>query len=145
MPRVAQPKTQKTTASVAKFINAIDDDQKRKDSKALVAMMTKATKGKPAMWGPAIVGFGDREYVGASGKATKWFKVGFSPRKAALSLYLMGGKDAKLLAKLGAASMGPTAMGAGCLYIKRLADVDKPTLQKLIDTSVKKVRALKKS
>ena len=141
---MAELKTQKTTTSVADFINTIEDDQKRKDSKALVAMMTKATKTKPAMWGPAIVGFGDHDYFGASGKATKWFEVGFSPRKAALSLYLMGGKDAKLLAKLGPNSMS-TSMAAGCLYIKRLDDVHKPTLQKLIDTSVKKVRALKKS
>ena len=125
------------------FINAIEDDQQRKDSKTLVAMMTKATKTKPAMWGPAIVGFGDHDYFGASGKATKWFEVGFSPRKAALSLYLMGGKDAKLLAKLGSASTGGTRMAAGCLYINRLDKVHKPTLQKLIDSSVKKVRALK--
>ena len=141
---MAENKTQKTTASVSDFINAIEDDQKRQDSKALVAMMTKATKTKPAMWGPAIVGFGDHDYFGASGKATKWFEVGFSPRKAALSLYLMGGKDATLLAKLEKAKTGGTKMAAGCLYIKRLDDVHKPTLQKLIDSSVKKVRALKK-
>ena len=97
---MAELKTKKTKASVSQFINAIEDEQKRKDCKTLVAMMTKATKAKPVMWGPAIVGFGDHDYFGASGKATKWFEVGFSPRKAALSLYLMGGKDAKLLAKL---------------------------------------------
>ena len=140
---MAELKTQKTTASVAQFINGIEDDARRKDCKALVSMMTKATKAKPRMWGTAIVGFGDRDYFGASGKATKWFEVGFSPRKAALSLYLMGGKDAKLLAKLGPSSTSGTAMGAGCLYIKRLDDVHKPTLQKLIDTSVKQVRALR--
>ena len=78
-------------------------------------MMTKATKSKPAMWGPAIIGFGDHDYYGASGKPTKWFLVGFSPRKAALSLYLMGGKDAKLLAQLDKAKTGATKMGAGCL------------------------------
>ena len=92
---------QATKASVSAFINAIEDDQKREDCKTLVSMMNKATKAKPVMWGPAIVGFGDHDYYGASGKPTKWFEVGFSPRKAALSLYLMGGKDAKLLAKLG--------------------------------------------
>jgi Domain of unknown function (DU1801) len=140
---VAELKTQKTTASASDFINAIEDDQKRKDSKALVAMMAKATKTKPVMWGPAIIGFGDHEYTGASGKATKWFEVGFSPRKAALSLYLMGGKDKKLLAKLGPISSSGTTMEAGCLYIKRLDDVDKPTLQKLIDVSVKRIRARK--
>lgn len=134
---MAELKTKATTASVAKFINAIDDDQKRKDCKTLLSMMTKATKTKPVMWGPSIVGFGDHDYFGASGKPTRWFEVGFSPRKAALSLYLMGGKDAKLLAKL-----GPSSMGAGCLYIKRLDDVHQATLQKLIDTSVKRLRAL---
>ena len=124
------------------FIEAIGDEQRRADCKTLLSMMTKATKAKPAMWGPAIIGFGDRDYYGASGKATKWFEVGFSPRKAALSLYLMGGKDVKLLAKLTAASKGKTSMGAGCLYIKRLEDVHQPTLQKLIETSVKRLRAL---
>jgi hypothetical protein len=140
---MAELKTQKTQASVSRFIDTIEDDQKRKDTKALVTMMTKATKSKAAMWGPAIIGFGDHEYTGASGKPTKWFEVGFSPRKAALSLYLMGGKDAKLLAKLGSMSVSGTDMSAGCLYIKRLEDVHQPTLQKLIDTSVKRLRAKK--
>ena len=100
-------------------------------------MMSKATKAKPVMWGPAIVGFGDHEYSGASGKPTKWFEVGFSPRKAALSLYLMGGKDAEAARE----ARRPNSMGAGCLYIKRLDDVHRPTLQKLIETSVKRLRA----
>ena len=142
---MAELKTKKTTASASEFINAIEDDQRRKDSKALVAMMTKATKAKPVMWGPAIVGFGDHVYFGASGKPTKWFEVGFSPRKAAFSLYLMGGKDKKLLAKLGPASTGATAMEAGCLYIKRLEDVHRPTLQKLIETSVRRLKGMTKT
>src|SRR5262245_21999184 len=137
---MAELKTKATKASVTKFVDAIADDQKRKDCKTLLTMMKKATGAKPVMWGPAIVGFGDHDYYGASGKPTRWFQVGFSPRKAALSLYLMGGKDEKLLAKL-----GPSSMGAGCLYIKRLEDVHQPTLQKLIDTSVKRLRALAKS
>jgi hypothetical protein len=132
---VAELKTKKTTVRVSDFINAIEDDQKRKDAKTLVSMMKKATNATPVMWGPAIIGFGDHDFYGASGKPTPWFKVGFSPRKAALSLYLMGGKDQALLAKL-----GPTSMGAGCLYIKRLDDVHTPTLQKLITTSVKQLR-----
>lgn len=137
---MAELKTQKTNASVAQFISAIDDDDRRSDTKKLVAMMTKASKAKPKMWGSAIIGFGDHEYTGASGKSTKWFKVGFSPRKAALSLYLMGGKDKTLLASLGRFSMSGTSMAAGCLYIKRLSDVDQRVLQKLIDTSVKNVK-----
>ena len=141
---MAENKTQKTTASVSKFIDAIEDDARRRDCKALAAMMSKATKAKPAMWGSAIIGFGDHSYVGASGKPTKWFQVGFSPRKAALSLYLMGGKDAKLLAKLDGASTSKTKMSAGCLYIRRLEDVDVTTLQKLNDVSVKSLSKKKK-
>ena len=137
---MAEPKTKATTASVTAFIGAIEDDQKRGDCKTLLKMMKKATGAKPVMWGPAIVGFGDHDYYGASGKPTRWFKVGFSPRKAALSLYLMGGKDEKLLARL-----GPNSMGAGCLYIKRLDDVHAPTLQKLIDTSVRRLKVLARS
>jgi len=134
---MAEPKTQATTASVTAFINSIEDDSRRRDCKTLVAMMRKATNAKPVMWGTAIIGFGDHEYTGASGKPTKWFKAGFSPRKAALSLYLMGGKDQKLLAKLGPTSTSGTTMAAGCLYLKKLDDVDRGTLQKLIDKSVK--------
>ena len=139
---MAELKTTKTKASVSAFINAIEDDQKRQDAKTLVAMMKKATSATPAMWGPAIIGFGDRDYYGASGKPTKWFEVGFSPRKAALSLYLMGGKDPKLVAKLNAKT-GATKMAAGCLYMKRIEDVHAPTLQKLITTSVRQLRAKK--
>ena len=138
---MAELKTQKNNASVAAFLGDIEDAARRKDCKQLVAMMTKATRKKPAMWGPSIIGFGDREYTGASGKPTKWFEVGFSPRKAALSLYLMGGKDKTLLAKLVKARSGGTSMAGGCVYIKRLDEVDKATLQRLIDTSVKNLRA----
>ena len=137
---MAEPKTRATTASVTKFLNDIDDPSRRRDCKTLVDMMRKATKAKPVMWGPAIIGFGDRDYFGASGKPTAWFEVGFSPRKAALSLYLMGGKDKTLLARLGKSSTSGTSMSAGCLYIKRLSDVNEAVLRKLIETSVKELR-----
>jgi hypothetical protein len=139
MRRVAELKTKPTKASVSKFIDSIDDERKRKDCKALVAMMTRATGSKPVMWGPAIVGFDEYAYQGSNGITTQWFKIGFSPRKAALSLYLMGGKDQKLLAQL-----GPNSMGAGCLYIKRLEDVDSAVLEKLIVASVKNLRNVAK-
>lgn len=139
---MAELKTKATTSSVTQFLNAIPDDQRREDCKAIVTMMTKATKAKPVMWGPAIIGFGDHEYFGASGKPTKWFQVGFSPRKQALSLYLMGGKDKALLAKLGP-SKTYTKMVSGCLYIKRLDDVDQSTLQKLIVDSVSRLKKKK--
>ena len=129
--------------SAAAFIKGIEDEGRRKDCTDLVAMMTKATKAKPVMFGPAIIGFGDWEYTGSNGKTNKWFQVGFSPRKAALSLYLMGGKDKALLARLGVKVSG-TDMAAGCIYIKRLDDIDRPTLQKLIDASVKNLRKVAK-
>jgi hypothetical protein len=136
---MAELKTKATKDSVSQFINGIEDDGRRKDCKDLVAMMTKATKAKPVMWGTAIIGFGDHEYTGASGKPTKWFKAGFSPRKAALSLYLMGGKDKALLSKLGKWSTSGTNMDAGCLYIRSLDDVNTAVLQKLIATSLKNI------
>ena len=134
---MAELKTKATKASVQTFVNAISDDGRRNDCKEIIAMMTKATKAQPVMWGPAIVGFGDYEYVGSNGKSTKWFKAGFSPRKQAMALYLMGGKDEKLLAKL-----GTKTMGASCLYIKRLDDVHRPTLEKLIELSVKRLKTV---
>jgi len=136
---VAELKTKATRVSVTGFLNSITDDQRRADSETLVEIMTKATKAKPVMWGPAIIGFGDHEYTGANGKPTKWFQAGFSPRKQALTLYLMGGTDKALLEKL-----GKSTTGASCLYIKRLDDVHRPTLQKLITDSVKRLKADKK-
>jgi Domain of unknown function (DU1801) len=133
---VAELKTKATRASVTDFLNSITDDQRRADSKALVEMMTKATKAKPVMWGPAIIGFGDHEYTGATG-SVKWFQAGFSPRKHALTLYLMGGWDKALLAKL-----GESTTSVSCLYVKRLDDVNRPTLQKLIANSVKRLKPI---
>jgi hypothetical protein len=136
---VAELKTKKTIASVSGFVNSIADDRRRADSKTLVEMMSKATKAKPVMWGPAIIGFGDHEYAGARGKQTKWFQAGFSPRKQALTLYLMGGWDEALLDKL-----GNSKTTVSCLHIKRLDDVHLPTLWKLITESVARLKTTKK-
>ena len=134
---MAELKTQKTNASVAKFINAIEDEQRRKDCKAIAAMMRKATKAKPKMWGPSIVGFGDFAYVDKAKQQHQWFQCGFSPRKQALTLYLMGGypKDSTTAKKL-----GKFKTGGSCLYIKTLDDVHAPTLQSLIAQSLKRVK-----
>ena len=85
---MAELKTQKTGSSVAEFLASIPEDAKRKDSKELSKMMTRITGDKPTMWGPSIVGFGDFHYRSASGREGEWFKVGFSPRKQNLTLYL---------------------------------------------------------
>ncbi len=134
---MAELKTQKTNASVSKFINAIDDEQRRKDCKAIAAMMQKATKAKPRMWGPSIVGFGDFAYVDKAKEQHQWFQCGFSPRKQALTLYLMGGypKDPETAKKL-----GKFKTGGSCLYIKTLDDVHVPTLRSLIAQSLKRVK-----
>ena len=135
---MAELKTKKTDASVYEFINAIDDDERRKDCKAIAALMQKATKSKPKMWGPSIVGFGDFEYVNSTKKPQQWFVCGFSPRKNALTLYLMGGypKDAASLKKV-----GNVKTGGSCLYIKSLEDVSVPSLRAMIADSIKRVKA----
>ena len=136
---MAELKTRATRASVSQFIDAIPDAGRRKDCKALVSMMSKATGSKARMWGPAIVGFGDYHYKYDTGREADWFEAGFSPRKQALTLYLMGGKSQALLNKLGAHSSG-----VGCLYLKSLDDIHQPTLQKLITDSVKRLRKIAK-
>ena len=137
---MAELKTKKTGASVSQFINAIDDDERRRDCKAIAAMMQKMTKSKPAMWGTSIVGFGKFEYVDRARQAHQWFQCGFSPRKAALTLYLMGGypKDAASLKKI-----GKVKTGGGCLYIKSLDDVNGPVLRSTIAQSIKRIKTRK--
>ena len=129
---MAELKTQRTKASVTAFLSAISDPDRQKDARALAALIRKATGTAPAMWGPAIVGYGEMTYEGRSGRSGVWFPVGFSPRKAALVVYLMGGlkAHAALLKQLGAHKVG-----GGCLYIRRLADVDTTVLARLIAQS----------
>ena len=131
---MAELKTKKTSASVGAFLDAVPDATTRKDCRTLVQMMKKATKAQPKMWGPSIVGFGDYRYKYESGREGDWFRAGFSPRKNALTLYVMSGfpKHAELMSKL-----GKHKTGKGCLYIKQLADVDMRVLEQLIERSVK--------
>jgi len=126
---VAELKTKPTTASVQEFLRGIADEGKRRDSQALARLMKAATGAAPRMWGPGIIGFGDRTCRYPSGREIDWFPVGFSPRKNALTLYLTGGLEphAALLRKL-----GKHTIGKGCLYIKRLEDVDVAVLEKMI-------------
>ena len=130
-------KTKPTTASVNAFINAIDDERKREDARAVAAMMAEITDAPPKMWGSSIVGFGSYHYRYASGREGDFMETGFSPRKRALTLYIMAGfSDYEgLLARLGKFSTGKS-----CLYIKRLADVDETVLRELIDRSVAYIR-----
>lgn len=134
MGKLAVIKTQENASSVEDFINTIADEQKRKDSHAIIKMMQKATKQKPKMWGSAIIGFGKLIYKSpATGREVEWFKIGFSPRKANLTLYLMGlQKHAEALKKL-----GKHKVSGGCLHINKLENVDVKVLEKMIVASVK--------
>ena len=136
---MAELKTRKTNASVKAFLDAIEDEQKRKDCRAVAAMMKKATKQSPAMWGPSIVGFGSSEWRYANGKTIDWPVIAFSPRKQNLTIYLHPGfANAKkpLLEKLGPHKVS----GGSCLYLKRLADVDPRVLETLIQQNVAETR-----
>lgn len=127
---MAELKTKKNQASVEAFINLVEHEGKRKDALEILEMMMDITKEKPKMWGTSIIGFGDVRYKYASGREGDWFKVGFSPRKANVSLYLMGcdiSKADSILSRL-----GKYKTGKGCLYINKLADIDKNVLKELI-------------
>ena len=131
---MAELKTKLTNASVDKFLKGVKDEQTRADCYQIIEMMNKATKAEPKMWGTSIIGFGNVHLKYESGRELDWFPIGFSPRKQNITLYLMGGlEQAELLGKLGKYSTGK-----GCLYIKKLADVDVKVLNKLITTSAKK-------
>ena len=124
-------KTKLNEASVDEFLNTVEDEQKRKDSLELVRLMEKATKQKAKMWGTAIVGFGSYHYKYDSGHEGDMCTVGFSPRKAALTLYLMAGiQQQDLMDKL-----GKYKTGKGCLYIKTLKDINTNVLTELVTTS----------
>jgi len=126
-------KTKPTTASVTSYIDAISDQTRRSDATALALLMQRASGEKPKLWGPSIVGFGKHHYRYESGREGDAPLIAFSSRKAALVLYgLLGHGDAEaLLAKL-----GRHTTGKGCLYIKKLADVDSAVLEKLIKNAV---------
>ena len=133
MGKLAQIKTKPTATSVAGFINSIPDEQKRKDSEVILQMMHKATKEEPKIWGSALIGFGDKRYKSpATGREVDWFRIGFSPRKAYISLHLALDvqKYAAALSKL-----GKHKTGVGCLYISKLEDVDVSVLEKIISAA----------
>ena len=127
---MAELKTKVNDASVNKFLKSFPEDR-REDCYTILEIMKKATKAEPKMWGTSIVGFGDYHYKYASGRENDWFITGFSPRVQNLTLYTLGGFDSELLKKL-----GKYKTGKGCLYIKKLDDVDIKVLNDLITKSV---------
>ena len=134
MGKLAVIKTKPTSSSVEDFINSIADEQQRKDSFHILKLMEKAMKEKPKMWGSSMIGLGDVRYKSpATGREVDWFKIGFSPRKANLSLHLIDlQRHSESMNKL-----GKFKTGAGCLYINKLEDVDIKILEKMIVAAAK--------
>ena len=134
---MAENKTKPTRAGVTAFLDSVEDRQKRADCRKVAAMMRRATGKRAKMWGASIVGFGTYHYQYDSGREGDFMLTGFSPRKQALTVYVMPGfsKYGSLMKKL-----GKYKTGKSCLYIKRLADVDERVLEQLIGKSVKDMR-----
>lgn len=134
--KLAEIKTKPTSQNVEDFINTIQDEQKWKDCFVLLEMMKKSTGEEPILWSNSIIGFGNKRYKSpTTGREVDWLLIGFSPRKANLSLYVSIGikEHAAALEKL-----GKHKTGVGCLYINKLEEVDLKVLQEIIDTSLLK-------
>jgi len=126
-------KTKKNNQSVTLFIKGIQDADRRKDCEELIVLMAKATKAEPKMWGDSIVGFGDLHYVYATGREGDWFLIGFSPRKQNLTLYFMCDLKKQLsLAK----TKGKFKTSKSCLYLNRLADIERSAIINLIKSTI---------
>jgi hypothetical protein len=136
---MAKTKTKPTNQSVDEFIATFaDTEQKRQDSYELIKLMQKVSGHEPYMWGPSIIGFGSYHYKYASGHEGDAPMLGFSPRKAAISLYVFTGlkEDKHLLDNL-----GKYKMGKACIYIKRLSDIDEKQLIILMKASLKYLKS----
>ncbi len=136
---MAENKTKPTKQSVTAFLKSVAHDKRREDGKAVLELMRRITGWKPRMWGPSLIGFGHYHYKYDSGHEGDSFVTGFSPRKAALSVYIMPGfsRYGDLMSKL-----GKYKTGRSCLYINRLEDVDRKVLEKLIRLSVKDMKKM---
>jgi hypothetical protein len=131
-------KTKPTAVRVENFIDAVPNESRKKDARTLLALMKKVTGEKPVMWGPSIIGFGSYHYKYESGREGDMCVAGFSPRAAAMVIYLLAGfeKNKALLARL-----GKHKHGKSCLYVSKLDDIDLGVLEKLIADSVAHVGA----
>jgi len=127
---MSELKTKMTEASVDACLNGVADTQQRADAFTLLEMMKEITGLPPKMWGPSMIGFGTFHYVYASGHEGDTFLTGFSPRKSALTVYLMCGLDARFATQL--KKLGKAKTSKGCLYIKSLADVDLDVLREML-------------
>ncbi len=132
MPK-AKPKTRETDASVDEFIEKLSDPVQQEDTRTVTAMMARISGEKAKMWGPAIIGFGSKPLKYASGRELDWPRVAFSPRKGKISLYLT---SLEVLADE-LAKFGKHTTSKGCIYVKRLDDIDTKVLEKMIQKTLK--------
>jgi hypothetical protein len=136
---MAELKTKLNDGDVVAFLNNVENEQRRKGSFIVLEMMKEITGKEPKMWGDTIVGFDQYHYVYASGREGDWMKIGFSPRKQALTLYLKAGYEERIPDTL--AKLGKHKTGKGCLYIKKMEDVDPDILREMIAESLAEYEA----
>lgn len=126
-------KTPASQLSVEDFINGIEHEARRNDTRVLVDFLKDVTEEEPTMWGPSIIGFGLYKFQYSTGKAGKWFYAGFSPSKETLSIYIMSGLDPN---RPISPALGKFKQVKGCIYVKRLSDINLKTLGKLVSRSM---------
>ena len=127
---MAENKTRPTRSSVASFLNAIENEQKRKDAKALDKLLRKVSGAKPTMWGSSIVGYGQYHYRYESGREGDHLRIGFSPRAQNFAVYIMPGFEGSKTLR---GKLGKHKVGKSCLYFTKLADVDVDVLEQLAE------------
>lgn len=139
---MADLKTQQNEGDVDRFLESVENERRRREAFEVKDLMTRLSGEEPKMWGNSIVGYGRRDYTTKSGSTNQWFKIGFSPRKQTLTLYIMDGFSnyESLLEKL-----GPHSTGKACLYIKDLEKVDRKILEELITRSLDHVAEIDKA
>lgn len=127
---MSERRTKPNDASVEEVIDAAVDERRRDDAREVLDLMREVTGAEPVVWGSSMIGFGRQPYTTADGKEREWFAVGLAPRKAALTLYGLTfyGSNEDLLDRL-----GPHTTGKGCVYVKRVADLDRAVLTELVD------------
>lgn len=135
---MAENKMQETTENVMDFVGKIEDDKKRQDAQRLIQLFSEETGNAPKMWGTTIIGFGRYHYKYASGHEGDAAPVGFSPRKVQFSIYLSQPDNEKRASQL--TRLGKHKMGKGCLYIKKLDDIDESVLKELVQDSVNYIK-----
>ena len=135
---MTENKTKESDASVDAFLDAVENDERRTDCKTLLNLMAEVTGSEPRMWGSSMIGFGSYHYRYASGREGDWFITGFSPRKKALTLYIMPGFDGydELMGRL-----GKYTSGKACIYVRRLDDIDLEVVKEMVLASVLHMRA----